>query len=474
MPATPNLDRLAFVDLETTGTHPVRDRITEIGVITVAAGVVTRWSSLVNPGCPISRFIQTLTGIDDAMVADAPGFADLADEIRDRLAGYTFVAHNARFDYGFLKNEFKRLGQRFQADVVCTVKLSRKLFPEQYKHNLDSLIQRHGLHVADRHRALSDAELIWQFWRQVQARPGPDALAEAIRFQLQRPALPPQLDPEMLDDIPETPGVYLFHGEREALLAIGHAANLRQRVLAHFNADSREYRLGQQTHRIEWRETVGELGARLLESRLIKTLQPLHNRKPRQDTELCAWQLVEVGPGDYRPHLIGGDALDLTTGKDTYGLFSSRREAHLALKSIAEANRLCLSLLGLEQTAAAGQACIGFQSHRYQGACVGKEAIGGHSARLMAALAKLKLKPWPYPGPVGIVERDEVSERQEIHVVFGWCHLGTAGNDAELAEILHAGARPVFDRDTYKLLSQYLGAKARVIALPAGHVETLE
>jgi len=446
MPETPNLDRLAFVDLETTGTHPVRDRVTEIGVVTVTAGAVARWSSLVNPGRPIPGFIQALTGIDDAMVADAPGFADLADEIRHRLAGYTFVAHNARFDYGFLKNEFKRLGQRFQADVVCTVKLSRKLFPEQYKHNLDSLIQRHDLHVADRHRALSDAELIWQFWRQVQARPGPEAFAEAIRFQLQRPALPPQLDPEVLDDIPETPGVYLLYGERETLLAIGNAANLRQRVLAHFKPDSREYRLGQQTQRLEWRETVGELGARLLETRLVKTL------RPRQDADLCAWQLVEAGPGDYRPRLVGGDELDLSSGKAAYGLFASRREAHLALKRIAEANRLSLSRLGLEEAA--------------EPANLGKESIGGHSARLMAALAKLKLKPWPYPGPVGIVERDDVGERQEIHVVLAWCHLGTAGNDAELAEILHAGARPAFDRDTYKLLVKYLDGKARVIELP--------
>ncbi|MCA1788803.1 MAG: 3'-5' exonuclease, partial [Thioalkalivibrio sp.] len=105
-----NLNKLAFVDLETTGANPVRDRITEIGFIIVEGDSVTRWSSLINPGCRIPPSIQGLTGITQEMVTDAPSFAELADEIQSRLAWFTFIAHNARFDYGFLKNEFKRIG----------------------------------------------------------------------------------------------------------------------------------------------------------------------------------------------------------------------------------------------------------------------------------------------------------------------------------------------------------------------------
>ena len=152
--------RLVFIDLETTGANPVIDRITEIGLITVEDGETTRWSTLVNPQRAIPAFIQGLTGIDNAMVADAPTFAEVAGELRARLQGKLFIAHNARFDYGFVKNEFKRLGQRFQTDVLCTVRLSRKLYPEHHKHNLDSLISRHDLKADDRHRALADAELI--------------------------------------------------------------------------------------------------------------------------------------------------------------------------------------------------------------------------------------------------------------------------------------------------------------------------
>lgn len=139
---------LAFVDLETTGATPTRDRITEVGIVEVAEdGTVSEWSSLVNPETSIPDFIQSMTGISDAMVADAPTFADLATNIIERLQGRLFIAHNARFDYGFLKNEFKRIGIDFRATVACTVKLSRRLFPGYPKHGLDALIERHNLSV---------------------------------------------------------------------------------------------------------------------------------------------------------------------------------------------------------------------------------------------------------------------------------------------------------------------------------------
>ena len=135
---------LAFVDLETTGTAPAADAITEIGIVRVAADPagntpeVAEWSTLVNPGMPIPPAIQALTGISDAMVRDAPPFEAIADEVAARTAGAVFVAHNARFDYGFLKHAFARLDRAYSARVLCTVKLSRRLCPDAPRHNLDS------------------------------------------------------------------------------------------------------------------------------------------------------------------------------------------------------------------------------------------------------------------------------------------------------------------------------------------------
>jgi len=121
----------AFVDLETTGATPTRDRITEIGIVEVAEdGTVSEWNMLVNPGTPIPGFIQSMTGITDAMMQDAPAFEEIATDVMEHLRGRLFIAHNARFDYGFLKNEFKRAGMDFRTTVLCTVKLSRRLYPE--------------------------------------------------------------------------------------------------------------------------------------------------------------------------------------------------------------------------------------------------------------------------------------------------------------------------------------------------------
>ena len=155
---------VAFVDLETTGTTASADRVTEVGVVRVDDGMcVSEWSTLVNPQCSIPAAIQALTGIDNAMVANAPTFAQIADGLAERLRGCLFVAHNARFDYGFLKHEFGRLGHAFTAKVLCTVKLSRRLFTDFARHNLDSLIERHRLPSLDRHRALGDARILWAF-----------------------------------------------------------------------------------------------------------------------------------------------------------------------------------------------------------------------------------------------------------------------------------------------------------------------
>lgn len=453
--------RLAFIDLETTGANPVRDRITEIGIVEVDGDVVSTWSTLVNPERTIPQFIQQLTGINDAMVADAPTFAQVAAELAERLHGRLFIAHNARFDYGFVCHEFQRLGQRFRADVLCTVRLSRKLYPEHHKHNLDSLIVRHDLQIgADRHRALTDADLIWQFWRLLQQQRDADAVIAAVRHQLQRPSLPPHLDAALLDDLPETPGVYLFHGESDVLLYVGKSINLRKRVLAHFAADVREHKemqLAQQVRRIDWRETVGELGALLLEANLVKARQPLHNRRLRRAAELCAWQLQEVAAGDFRPRLVSDMEADFGRSDDLFGPFANKREAVNTLRKIAEAYALCPAILGLEKLSQPGRACFAHQTGKCRGACIGKEAIGLHSARLMAALAKLKLKPWPYSGPIGLVERDEFMDMEEIHVVDGWRYLGTAKSEDEVRELLVQAGEVRFDLDIYKLLRTHLG-----------------
>ena len=148
---------LVILDVETTGANPVYDRVTEVGLIEIERGrSVAEWSTLVNPGTRIPPVIQSLTGITDDMVALAPSFAEIAPRLLARLEGKLLVAHNARFDYGFLRNEFRRAGLRYSSRVLCTVKLSRRLFPAETRHNLDALMARHDVACDARHRARSE------------------------------------------------------------------------------------------------------------------------------------------------------------------------------------------------------------------------------------------------------------------------------------------------------------------------------
>ena len=453
---------LAFVDLETTGATPTADRVTEIGIVAVNAdGTVSEWQQLVNPETGIPPFIEQLTGISNAMVADAPRFADLAGEIRRRLDGRLFIAHNARFDYGFLKNEFKRLGITFRAPVVCTVKLSRALFPEHKRHNLDSLIERHGLAAEARHRALADAQLIHQFWQKIHVDRSSDEIAAALKKQNAHPSLPPHLDPGIVDELPDVPGVYLFYGENKLPLYVGKAKDIRQRVLAHFSADhasAKEMSLAQQVKRIDWIETAGEIGALLKEAALVKELLPSHNRQLRRNDDVCTWTLVDEGGGWLRPELAS--ARDLAPGISgaCYGLFKNAREAGEVLRGLAAEFSLCDALLGLEKTAP-GKPCFGYQIKRCKGACIGAESRGLHGARLMMALHKLKVERWPYAGPVGL------REGEALHVIDNWCWLGTARGEDEVHALLESG-RPAFDLDMWKILKKAL-ATGRVVKLGA-------
>mgnify|MGYP001559492979 CR=1 FL=1 len=456
---------LAIVDLETTGAHPAWDRVTEIAVLEVQEGeVVSEWSTLVNPETSIPPAIQALTGITNDMVADAPAFGALAQDLYERLAGRVFVAHNARFDYGFLRHEFERAGLRFQAQTLCTVKLSRRLYPDCARHNLDSLIARHALPCNARHRALGDAQAVWQFLRVAAEERGIELLQDAARKLSQLPALPAHIDRAVVDAIPEAPGVYLFYGENDAALYVGKSVAMRSRVLQHFSGDvhsAREAQIAREIRRIEWRRSCGELGALLREAELVKELLPVFNRQLRRANDLCGFAFNVKGF-----ELVSAEQINSQTISSLCGVFRSKRAALEALRGLADEHRLCLRTLGFE-TGGKG-VCFRHQIKRCAGVCAGQESAQVHQARAAAALAGLKTAAWPWRGPIGIVEEDREREAVEVHVVDNWCLLGTAKSEDRVGELLEGSPRPRFDLDHYKILARHLSTgRARVVELGA-------
>ena len=417
---------LAIVDLETTGGRAARDRITEVGVLLVDDGrAVAEHAWLVNPGVRIPPFISRLTGIDDGLVADAPPFERRGRELLELLEGRLFIAHNARFDFGFLRAEFARLELCFAPRVLCSARLSRRLFPEHRRHNLDSLVARHGLEVARRHRALDDARAVWH-WLDRAVRPiAPERVADALEALDARPLLPQRIAPDLFDRLPDGPGVYRFYDADGQLLYVGQSGDLRRRVGDHFRpggAGGAGARMVSAVADVRWETTRGVLEARLRESALIKQLRPLHNRQLRRSRELCTWRWAPEGGSCRPPRLVVLDGE--VPGADEvehWGLFRTRRAAREALRKLARARRLCLRRLGLERGKGA---CFGAQLGHCAGVCCGREHASQHDLRLLEGLVALRRFVWPYRGPVGLRERDPGGAVRTVHVLDRWRWLG--------------------------------------------------
>lgn len=443
---------LAFVDIETTGGPAQLASITEIAVIQLDESGVREWASLIKPETRIPEHIQRLTGISNEMVASAPRFEDIAHELFDQLDGRIFVAHNARFDHGHIKAAFRRAGVTIRPRVLCTVKLSRRMYGHERRHSLDHVIARHGLKVSARHRALGDAQVLQQFWDHLHREFPSSQLEEVVRALIGRPTLPAFLDPAEVDALPESPGVYLFYGENDIPLYVGKSTRLRTRVLSHFSADhgnDRELSLCQQVRRIDHIKTAGELGALLEEARLIKALQPTHNRLLRRNCELCAWEMESDLLGDSRMRLVRAADMGFPPASGLYGFFRSRRAAIERLRALCAEHGLCPPVLGIEKHTPGR--CFNHQLKRCQGACLGHEPAVAHAERLRTALASLKMESWPHDGPVAIVEGDM------LHVVENWCHYGSVRHLDEAADLVRRG-RPTFDLDIYKILVKMMAS----------------
>lgn len=353
---------LVFVDLEATGGSSADHRITEIGVVEVGADGVSTWTSLIDPRQPIPAFIQQLTGITDEMVRGAPTFASIAAELHARLDGKLFIAHNASFDRGFLRAEFERAGLAFNPDMLCTVRLSRALFPREARHGLDALIERHALVPNARHRALADADLVWQFWQRLPALVPAERLAEQIDQATRRYRLSGNLTEDDLERAPAGCGAYALFGEEDAPLFIGRSVRVRNRLRALLTGERRsakERKLAELVRRIAWRETRGELGAMLAEAAWIAELKPLLNRKA-SDARRSATGSSTPWPFDGPVAIVENEG-----GAASYLVIDNWRYLGAAA-SVAQANELAVALAPGEGGFHAG-ICRILQTHLARG-----------------------------------------------------------------------------------------------------------
>jgi DNA polymerase-3 subunit epsilon len=423
---------LAFVDLETTGLGPGSHRVAEVGVVTLDEdGALERWTTLVNPGPQAHARHddegggrRAIEGVPDEEIAAAPRFAEIARDLERRLRGRLLVAHNARFDHAFLNAEFARAGVPFAAPALCTVMLSRKLYPQFGAHNLDAIMARYGLVAAVRHRALPDAELLYQFWQVIRADFPARRLWAAIGKLLAEPLLPPHLDLELIQALPEKPGVYLMRGQAGEVLRIGRAANLRREAKDYFRLgrlSAKAAAVSYKVRNIEWHVSDGELAARLLEIALTEK-----ERAPQ-----TTWA-IRIDPAQTPLARIVPAAESVP--QELFGLYTSGRKATNALARLAQREHLCHALLGLPRSGCCAE-----------GACARPQ----QRMRALAALAALRLQPWPYAGPVGL------REGRTVHVFDQWQWLGSARTAPEMTELAQLQPRG-FNHAVFDMLTKAL------------------
>ena len=433
-----------FVDTETTGYDNRRDRVIEIGIIKVENGEPSEtFHTLLNPNQYVPEFIENYTGISSAELETAPSFDQIADKLLALMEGSVFVAHNVNFDYGFLKNEFLRVGVDFNPDRLCTVRLSRRLYPSLGKYNLSNLIAKLDFDCPNRHRAFDDAHVLWQLYQKARNEFGLEYLVESLNKCIKYSKVPNLLDENIINELPENPGVYIFYGENELPLYIGKSVNIKKRVKSHFtgNITLREQNLHEQTLNIKSISTAGELSALVLESRLIKEMMPVFNRKLRRKTEMVVLKSHLNENGYYAASFERTKKVDSDKGENVLGIFDSLKDCKNALTKASEEYGLCNKLLGLEN---AMNACFRYHLGKCKGACKCKENPEEYNQRFLMAFKSKLIEEWPFDGPVKIIEKAE--DISNYFIVDKWCLIEDNGFSG-------AGS---FDYDIYRIIKDYL------------------
>lgn len=371
----------AIVDIETTGGSARMEKITEIAIYQHDGEKITgEFVSLINPDRNIPYYITTLTGITNEMVESAPKFYEIAREIVEYTEGRTFVAHNARFDYSFIRQEFKSLGYNFKRNILDTVALSRKLLPGHRSYSLGNLCKDLNIIIEGRHRAAGDAlATVKLLERLLNCDLEKHGKHSDLLRNTKISKLNPYLDVSKIDAIPEEPGVYYFYNESGDLIYIGKSRNLQQRIKTHLsnNTTARAMEMRDIIADIGWEVTGSELIALLLESSEIKKNKPVYNRAQRSSG--FQWGIYSftdsAGYINFRFGQINNDDTPLS-------VFVSREKAKTKLLSLVEKYELCQKLTGLYET---NGACFHFQVGICHGACCGKETAMKYNERAKKA-----------------------------------------------------------------------------------------
>ncbi len=376
----------AIVDIETTGSYAANNGITELAIVLHDGNkIVDRYETLVNPETPIPRYIQVLTGIHQGMLADAPVFSDVAYRVYEMLKDAIFVAHHVNFDYSFVKYQLEQCGYELDTQKLCTVRLSRKVFPGLRKYGLGSLCEELGIPITNRHRAGGDADATAILFEKILNNDKQGAINRMLHGKSREQYLPPNLPSEQIASLPYTPGVYYFHDQKGKVIYVGKAKNLKSRVCSHFSNNSsglRKQEFLRNIYHVSWQDCGTELMAFLLECVEIRRFWPAYNSSLKRFEQ--AYGLYDyLDQSGYLRLVIEKKKRNLPA----YYSFNSLNEGWQILNKLVKQFELCPRLCFIQK---GNEKCVGLSDRSCHGACDHLESAEDYNERLRIALISLR------------------------------------------------------------------------------------
>lgn len=425
----------AIVDIETTGGYADNHRMTEIAIYHHDGIQITNhYHTLINPGRSIPYFITGLTGISYEMVKASPSFAEVAKEIHERLKDRVFVAHNAHFDYSFLKKEFEDAGINWSSKKLCTVRLSRKIIPGLSSYSLGRLAESLGVVINNRHRAGGDAEATSKVFDLLLKRDTEGVIVKALKRNSGETILPPNLPKEDFDKLPAKAGVYYFRDARGNVIYVGKAINIKKRIAGHFSGEAREWNrsnIRNEIHHITYELTGSELIALILESQEIRRLWPKYNLAQKQRVD--EWGVFQY---EDRAGYLRFSINMVSRGVKPLVSFSAKGDAWNFMWEKVREFDLCPKLSGLQ---VAKGLCFSYQTSECRGACMGVESAKKYNKRIKSCLDSFLEKG----NSLAIIgtgrrnnERSLVLVENGAYLGFGFIDKKASLNDFEAAKDL--------------------------------------
>jgi DNA polymerase-3 subunit epsilon len=376
----------AVVDIETTGGYASAHGITEIAIhIHNGQEVIEIFETLINPHQNIPFHIQALTGIDNEMVANAPDFRAVAQKIYHLLHDKTFVAHNVNFDYSFVRHHLEACGYSLNTKKICTVRMSRKIFPGLASYSLGKLCSSLSVPLNNRHRAGGDAAATAIILGMLIDNDVNGLMLDTLKKTSKEQTLPPHLHRSEIDKLPNTPGVYYFKDEKGKVVYVGKAKQIKKRVCTHFsghNISKQRQNFLRSIYSIDFKPCGTELMAFILEAAEIKRLWPENNSAMKRFEQKYALYHFEDQNGYIR---LGIDK-HRKNGVALYS-FNNLLEGHQLLRKIATEHQLCEKLCFIQTPKFA---CTGHENGTCLGACIGEESTALYNFKVKRAITALQ------------------------------------------------------------------------------------